>query len=170
MEVFCIKDALADALFNGSKPFSDLTYTVKRINDTCPGDLPYPGIITLEVALEITTGIVIFASWLGPWTTYSPKLILSRLIDFKLPLLVLISQVPLPALELSARVISLLHIAASPVDSIGSYFFTLADCSDLLAQVRRHAVARESDCRALTLVLIAYSESDRRVSPENIER
>ncbi len=165
---YCISDAMAE----GPRPFNltFLTDITTLVKENCSSDLVGPNLLSLGAVFNLTTGNRTFLPGHGPWSEYSPELWLSRLIDFKLPLLVLILQVPRAAFGFVCDFRFLFHLLANPIDSIASYLYTLADCASLLAVVRGAAQAApddpyelldEADCMRLTLVLIAYSTSGR---------
>jgi len=169
---YCIVDILADPL----KAFSVATLAniTTVVNQTCPWDMLRPTMLNASDAFNLTTGNnFIFSDLLGPWMVYAARTIMSRLIDFKLPLLVLIFQLPRPPLGSRMQGFALLHFVSNPVDSMGSYFLALACSFRLLKRVEKEAKnmreandtrwqARtdeevKTDCKELSLVLITYA-------------
>ncbi|PVH97177.1 hypothetical protein DM02DRAFT_658536 [Periconia macrospinosa] len=156
---YCIADILADP----PRAFSiaALANITTVINQTCPWDLLRPTTLKPSVAFNLTTGNnFILSDLLGPWTTYPARIIMSRLIDFKLPLLVLIFQLPRPPLRFWVECFALLHLVSSPVDSIASYFFALSECFGVLKKIKYEARRMrevKTDCKKLSLVVIAYA-------------
>lgn len=75
----------------------------------------------------------------GKWTSYSARIVISRLVDYKLFLLQLILQHPRPRTALGTRgeAFSTLHMAIDPIDSLGGYFATLAECRNVLKSTKR---------------------------------
>ncbi|KAK3326812.1 hypothetical protein B0H66DRAFT_589343 [Apodospora peruviana] len=159
---YCLANVLAE-------PFSvaGLANLTVNINQSCHADFVGPNILNARLTSNLTTGVNDVFWWLGPWMPYPFSTITSRLIDFKLPLLVLIFQLALPPLGAWAQVFSFFHLVANPADSVGSYFYALSLCFGLLKKVQRemkrvHGNAHkhrqiEEGCKELTLVLVAYA-------------
>lgn len=124
--------------------------------------------------------------WLGPWAAYEAKDVFSRLIDFKLPLLQLISQTPRPRLGSGwyafwIQVFAIAHLCGDPIDTMSGYLFTMWTCRDtydkILAIVRKREAERrmvewrhipkdereriERRCRRMTLVHMSYAAAGR---------
>ncbi|KAK3899891.1 hypothetical protein C8A05DRAFT_36481 [Staphylotrichum tortipilum] len=177
---FCIADAVA----KGHIPFrlNRVDELVRHINDTCPWDTLRPGILPLEVFPNLTTGEVPLVATATGWTPYLPMDVFGRLLDYKLPLVVLLLQAPHSTLGFRLGGFSRLHLFANPADTLGSYLFTLAECYGILLDVRdamAKGVARcqrlnggdasvhlpdEEGARALALILITYATEGRPVS------
>jgi hypothetical protein len=124
-----------------AKPFkiAEFWATVIDLNTTCPEIMlnAARGIIGLEFAKILTTGRTDFIPRsLGPWNEYDAKIILGRLIDFKLPLLVLILQLPRAPLGYFIETFTVLHLVGNPSDPISSFMYTLSFCFSILKAVR----------------------------------
>lgn len=75
--------------------------------------------------------------WFSPWNNYDTKIVLGRLIDYKLPLLVLILQLPRAPLGWRIESFTLLHLVGNPVASIASLLYTLSSAFAVLKAVRK---------------------------------
>ncbi len=80
----------------------------------------------------------------GSYTVYPAAIIISRLLDYKLLLAQLISQLPRPRLALGkrwkrvlAQVFALLHVSADPIDAMASYLFTLNEGKETFLEVKK---------------------------------
>ena len=110
------------------------------VNITFGDGKVYTGISDDAASRYFTLGQAsIFHAFLGFWSVYAAARILARLIDFKLPLLQLISQNPRPRLIIGwkAEVLTILHLVGDPIDSMSSSLFTLATCRALFRNTRR---------------------------------
>ncbi|KAK0652397.1 hypothetical protein B0T16DRAFT_490259 [Cercophora newfieldiana] len=139
---YCIKDAL----LKGAKNMTELAGTILKIKETCPKDMldPAKGILSFVAANALTTGNPELIAGFGAWTTYQAKTIIGRLIDFKIPLIVLILQLARAPLGSFIESFTVLHLVANPSDSIASFFHTLSFCFGILEAVREaHGVGSE---------------------------
>jgi hypothetical protein len=175
---FCKADAVAEAAAHGRIPFklARVDVLMLHVNDTCPWDMVEPGIPPLTFINDVTTGMAdpALAGSVTGWTTYPTKDVFTRLVDYKLPLVVLLLQAPHAPLGVRLGFFSRLHLFAGPVDTLGSYMFTLAERYSILVSVR-DTMARmagnnqppdEAGARAVTLVLITYAAEGRQVTGE----
>ncbi|CAI6101460.1 unnamed protein product [Clonostachys chloroleuca] len=136
----------------------------KKLNETCPLDLVDGNGIKVDVANTLFQGENSFFETLGPWSPYAAAIIFSRLIDFKLPLLQLISQLPRPRYTHGwlGQAFAIFHLIADPVDSMSSYLFTLASCKAVLQRTKekmrreRGPEADERFERRCTLIALVY--------------
>lgn len=108
----------------------------------------------------------------GPWTHYDAALVFGRLIDYKLFLLQLVSQLPRPqtALGVWGQSFAVLHLVADPIDTLSGYLATLVECRRILRDTERllrsnQAAARPRkspddeaarQAKVISLVYIAY--------------
>ncbi|KAH6876724.1 hypothetical protein B0T10DRAFT_585103 [Thelonectria olida] len=112
---------------------------IEKLRQTCPDDLVDGIGIRSDIAKEIFQGVnSLFSTSLGRWSPYAGAIIVSRLIDFKLPLVQLISQLPRPRLVLGrwGEAFAILHMIVDPIDSMSSYLFTLATCQVVLRRTK----------------------------------
>ena len=128
----------------GVVPFNNsaLNLLVKNLTITCPNDtidIEFYGrrIVGLreEVVFEYFSGTMsLFYQTAGPWTAYAIDRILSRLIDYKVPLFMLIAQLPRPHLDIGweAQLLAFIHVVADPIDSLSGYLFTIATAATVL--------------------------------------
>ncbi|KAH6980658.1 hypothetical protein BKA56DRAFT_731754 [Ilyonectria sp. MPI-CAGE-AT-0026] len=165
---------------------------IGNLSETCPHDL-VDGIGVKEtVANEIFQGEnSFFANFLGRWSPYAVAVIFSRLIDFKLPLLQLISELPRPQLFTGwwTQAFAVLHLIGDPIDSLSSYLFTLATCMIVLKRTKEtmvdgERVEAESEpgeageveqrierrCRLIALVYLTYASNGHPKTMENLIR
>ena len=175
---FCMVDAVAHAAAHGRIPFqlARVDDLVQHVNSTCRKDMLDSGIPSLIFINNVTTGMTdpALAGSVTGWTTYPTKDVFIRLVDYKLPLVVLLLQAPHAPLGVGLGFFSRLHLFASPVDTLGGYMFTLAERYSILVSVRA-AMARlagegqppdEAGARAVTMVLITYAAEGRQVTSE----
>ncbi|KAH7176158.1 hypothetical protein EDB81DRAFT_751552 [Dactylonectria macrodidyma] len=121
---------------------------IGNLGETCPHDLVDGIGVRDAVADKLFQGEnSFFAESLGRWSPYAAAIIFSRLIDFKLPLLQLISQLPRPQIILGwwTQVFSVLHLIGDPIDSMSGYLFTLATCMVVLQRTKEIMVQRERE-------------------------
>ncbi|KAJ4238339.1 hypothetical protein NW757_013155 [Fusarium falciforme] len=117
-----------------------------NLNETCPHDLVDGIGLRDAVANEIFQGEKsFFAGSLGRWSPYAAAIIFSRLIDFKLPLLQLISELPRPQIipGWQTQVFAVLHLIGDPIASMSGYLFTLATCMVVLKKTTKAMVKKE---------------------------
>lgn len=177
---FCVADAVAEVAAHGRIPFqlARVDALVQRVNGTCheDNDMLDSGIPSLIFINNVTTGTTRtkLAGSVTGWTPYPTKDVFMRLVDYKLPLVVLLLQAPHAPLGAGLGFFSRLHLFASPVDTLGAYMFTLAERYSILVSVR-DAMARmagngqppdEAGARAVTMVLITYAAEGRQVTSE----
>ncbi|KAK1750083.1 hypothetical protein QBC47DRAFT_439180 [Echria macrotheca] len=141
---------------------------IRHVNQTCQTAMldSALGIVWIEHIRSLisdpgTPGILSY--WYSPWNKYDIKIVLGRLIDYKLPLAVLIFQLPrAPLGKRRLEAFTLLHLVGSPVTSIAGLLYTFSQASAVLEAVRRShrqlpSPPDEKDCEVLALVLIAYA-------------
>ncbi|KAL6359895.1 hypothetical protein LRP88_07323 [Fusarium phalaenopsidis] len=119
---------------------------IGNLSETCPHDLVDGIGLRDAVANELFQGEEsFFAQSLGSWSPYTAAIIFSRLIDFKLPLLQLISELPRPQIipGWQTQAFAVLHLIGDPIDSMSSYLFTLATCMVVLKRIKEIMVERE---------------------------
>ncbi|KAJ4206365.1 hypothetical protein NW759_014312 [Fusarium solani] len=119
---------------------------IGKLNETCPHDLVDGIGLRDVVANALFQGEKsFFAQSLGRWSPYTAAIIFSRLIDFKLPLLQLISELPRPQIipGWQTQVFAVLHLIGDPIDSMSGYLFTLATCMVVLKRTKEILAERE---------------------------
>lgn len=82
----------------------------------------------------------------GPWTHYETALVFGRLIDYKLFLLQLVSQLPRPqtALGVWGQSFAVLHLVADPIDTLSGYLTTLVECRRVLRETERLLICNKA--------------------------
>ncbi|KAK1829795.1 hypothetical protein QBC39DRAFT_383917 [Podospora conica] len=80
----------------------------------------------------------------GSWTAYEFAIVIGRLIDYKLFLLQLISELPRPRTALGGwgESFAVLHLVADPIDTLSGYLTTLVDCRRTLHETTALLEAR----------------------------
>lgn len=100
----------------------------------------------------------------GPWTHYETALVFGRLIDYKLFLLQLVSQLPRPQTSLGVwgQSFSVLHLVADPIDTLSGYLTTLVECRRILRETERLLICNKAAARPRKSPDKTTDEADRR--------
>lgn len=149
-----IADILPDG-FNPPQTFNVTAFSgvISAINQSCRRVLLNTtlGIIVgIDDLRNLTTGTGNsdhFSDWFSPWSSYDFKVILSRFIAYKLPLLVLILQLPRAPLGHFFETFTVLHLIGNPVDSVASFLHTLSLSSAVLRAVRDEYTNQQEEQR-----------------------
>lgn len=85
----------------------------------------------------------------GPWTHYETALVFGRLIDYKLFLLQLVSQLPRPQTSLGVwgQSFAVLHLVADPINPLSGYLTTLVECRRILRETERLLICNKAAAR-----------------------
>lgn len=99
----------------------------------------------------------------GPWTHYETALVFGRLIDYKLFLLQLVSQLPRPQTSLGVwgQSFAVLHLVADPIDTLSGYLTTLVECRRILRETERLLICNKAAARPRKSPDKTTDEADR---------